>query len=391
MKTFLRILFFFLLVTQICFAQWYQQNSGTTKNIKALYFIDENNGWAVGDSGLIIHTTNGGQNWVVQTSISTASLNDICFIDSEVGLIAGGNLDVPDADGAFIQTWNGGIDWIAMEGLEGVELRSLSFINSGSGWIVGSFITPFGRLGIICTYGVNGYFYFRIDTISPDYNYTDVCYTDEDHVVIIGDRTGLGYGFGDTKILRTTDGGNFWTSLDTDLNDIFFLDSKYGWGVGQLRGRNERDYILSTTDFGENWLTTYLDTSYVTYYDHFNEIFFTDTTTGWIVGTNGKILKTVDCGQIWNLQQSTVIEDLNDVFFSNNNNGWIVGDNGTILHTTNGGVTFIEEEQIDVIPTEFLLSQNYPNPFNSSSVIKYSIPKSSQVTLKIFNALGSRN
>jgi hypothetical protein len=38
--------------------------------------------------------------------------------------------------------------------------------------------------------------------------------------------------------------------------------------------------------------------------------------------------------------------------------------------------------------TEFSLAQNYPNPFNSTSIIKYSIPKSSQVSLKIFNTLG---
>ncbi len=40
------------------------------------------------------------------------------------------------------------------------------------------------------------------------------------------------------------------------------------------------------------------------------------------------------------------------------------------------------------LPKEFRLFQNYPNPFNSSSVIKYSIPQSSQVSLKIFNTLG---
>ena len=36
MKILLQTLFFFLLVTQICFAQWYQQNSGTTKNLNAV-------------------------------------------------------------------------------------------------------------------------------------------------------------------------------------------------------------------------------------------------------------------------------------------------------------------------------------------------------------------
>ena len=42
----------------------------------------------------------------------------------------------------------------------------------------------------------------------------------------------------------------------------------------------------------------------------------------------------------------------------------------------------------EIIPELFSLEQNYPNPFNSLSSIKYSIPKSSQVTLKIFNTLG---
>jgi hypothetical protein len=50
------------------------------------------------------------------------------------------------------------------------------------------------------------------------------------------------------------------------------------------------------------------------------------------------------------------------------------------------GVVGVEKET--TLPTEFALAQNYPNPFNSNCAIKYSIPKSSQVTLKIFNTLG---
>ena len=47
-----------------------------------------------------------------------------------------------------------------------------------------------------------------------------------------------------------------------------------------------------------------------------------------------------------------------------------------------------EKDYSNKIPDEFSLSQNYPNPFNPSTTISYMVPKSSFVTIKLYDALG---
>jgi hypothetical protein len=42
----------------------------------------------------------------------------------------------------------------------------------------------------------------------------------------------------------------------------------------------------------------------------------------------------------------------------------------------------------NAIPSDFVITSSYPNPFNGSTNIKFSLPASSGVTLKVYSLLG---
>ena len=134
------------------------------------------------------------------------------------------------------------------------------------------------------------------------------------------------------NLLTTTDGGNNWTIQHFDNYShihVFFVNELYGW----LLSSDGTEKIYRTTDGGESWEANLLNTS-----RYMLDIFFIDSTKGFVAGGSGDILMTTDGGVNWNYVNSPTTNFLYKITFKDPLNGFIVGSNGTILKTTDGGI-----------------------------------------------------
>jgi photosystem II stability/assembly factor-like uncharacterized protein len=68
---------------------WINQTSPTDKNLTACFFTDTLNGWITGDSGLILHTSNKGKDWVFQNSGITNEIAALFFWAGDVSVDTG--------------------------------------------------------------------------------------------------------------------------------------------------------------------------------------------------------------------------------------------------------------------------------------------------------------
>lgn len=96
-----------------------------------LDFVNESDGWIVGNKGLVLSTTDGGASWVQQKTNAVVNLYNVDFRDSKNGVVVGGK-------GTILRTENGGQTWEKIRVTESKSLLRVSFTDDKTGWTVGT-------------------------------------------------------------------------------------------------------------------------------------------------------------------------------------------------------------------------------------------------------------
>lgn len=247
---------------------WTTQISGTSSTLRNIFFLDANHGWACGDEGTIIATTNGGNSWGPQSSPYSSQYNAIRFADTNTGWVIG-------AGNVLLKTTNGGANWTQQQN-QGSAMWGLDMQSTTAGWITGGFNATQGFPSLLKTTNGSTWTFQTNSGVNSFVAFNDINFTDVNNGWLVG---------GNGIIRHTTDAGaTTWSGQNSgtqfELLGLDFLNTSVGYACGR------QGVIITTANGGATWAGQSSSMTSGTIW----ELDMINDTTGFAVGDSG-ILK----------------------------------------------------------------------------------------------------
>ena len=224
---------------------WEQQDSGVSYDLMKMQFIDSDYGWIAGTEG-VLHTSDGGQAWTEQLSDSDLwELCDIHFIDRSTGWACG------TPSGIVYATSDGGNTWDITETGEHGRIISISFVDNNIGYACNAICRIFKTTD-------GGVTWARVE--SSSYAYArfakTIYFIDEKNGFAGNSASSSSYSGAEASVYRTIDGGITWIKQieipkSQVISKVYFIDQVNGWAIAGNVLENE--ILISTQDGGKNW------------------------------------------------------------------------------------------------------------------------------------------
>jgi gliding motility-associated-like protein len=310
MKTFPFVLFLAFTIGSLdvrAQQDWFEQTVPVTADLYDIEFINLNVGYAVGNSGKILKTTDGGYTWAELNSGTTSTLFDCEFQSELIGWVCG-------AGGLVLRTSNGGETWTPKIILPSDEFHAIHFFTGTNGYVAGkNTSTGFAEIYYTLDGGVT------FTGISPPAGMTNI-----KDVVFANLATGL--VLDEWSLHYTTSTGAAWSPITIStsyaLNRIEMLNATNGWMVG-----NNGTIFYSATS-GISWVQQFAGVGANLY-----GLSVVDANTIYVCGDGGLVMKSVNGGSTWVTQPTLVTTTLKSIAAIDSSNAWSCGTGPVVIRS----------------------------------------------------------